>query len=242
MNGTFRTEKEFRGLPNTVVTVKTENNSVFVKIDPMGNRLYMAGSGMGGNRIENITGTYKGGNKFELSNGTTLDYNSDLDKLYIKSSIGGAEYNRIKKYKMTTPKEVAEVVFKIFKNKEKFNFINTFMTIEDYRENSDNSDIVKSKEAKEEFLSITEKELNKTISQSYKECVNPEFDEIPYEELNGYKFSKNVYTTGGGVLITSIDLKFKVYEGTYCSVSVSALKIDNQYKITYVSKDIYRNF
>lgn len=93
MNGKWRTEKEFRGVPNEIVTVDIKGESVTVKIDPAGRRSY---GGFGDHSIKNFTGKRTNENNFELGNGITLDYNEDLDRLYLKSQWGGQEYTRYK--------------------------------------------------------------------------------------------------------------------------------------------------
>ena len=92
INGKWRTEKEFRGVPMEVVTVKIDGKSISVSVIPKGRRLY--NSGFGGSELQTFTGTYVEGNKFDLSNGITLDYNDKLDRLYLKSEWGGQEYVR----------------------------------------------------------------------------------------------------------------------------------------------------
>lgn len=94
IDGFWRTKKSFKGYPMEVVTVKVKGKSIFVKIDPKGRS--KRNSGMTRSSVDEVTGKFISENKYELSNGLLLEYNKELDILYLKSPYGGEEYYRFK--------------------------------------------------------------------------------------------------------------------------------------------------
>ncbi len=99
INGDWRTKDEFNGIPKTILTIKTNKESVFVHLDPKGSRAYM--SGFGDNDKKDYTGKYLDNNKFELGNGLILEYNEDLDLVYLKSQLGGGQ--EFSRYESNSP-------------------------------------------------------------------------------------------------------------------------------------------
>lgn len=94
IDGFWRTKKSFKGYPMEVVTVKVKGKSIFVKIDPKGRS--KRNSGMTRSSVDEITGKFISKYEYELSNGLLLEYNKELDILYLKSPYGGEEYYRFK--------------------------------------------------------------------------------------------------------------------------------------------------